>query len=190
MLDQPVGRRGKGLTQDTVVAAAIDLVEAEGVDALTMRGVAARLEVEAMSLYGHVLNKHGLIVAMADHMLRDVSVPRSGDPFSDAVGFATHLRRTLLGHPHTTRLFAMNMQLQESAAIQRLTLDAFGVLLQLTDDIGEAAYVFGMLLAFVIGHVLLEIARLPTGDAGEFVYHPDVAFDRGVRALLRPLAAS
>jgi AcrR family transcriptional regulator len=180
------GGRGKGLTRDVVVAAAIELVESEGVDALSMRRVAARLEVEAMSLYGHVPNKHGLVVAMADHMLREVAVTRSADPVADAVAFATQLRRTLLRHPSTTRLFAMNMQLQDSAAIQRLTLDSFGVLLQLTDDMSEAAYVFGTMLAFVIGHVLLEIAQLPTGDAGEFLYDPDVAFDRGVRALVRP----
>jgi AcrR family transcriptional regulator len=189
MVGQRVGGRGKGLTRDVVVAAAIELVEVEGVDALTMRRVAARLEVEAMSLYGHIANKRGLIIAMADHLLRDVAVPRSSDPLADAVAFANDLRRTLLDHPSTTRLFAMNMQLQESAEIQRLTLDAFGVLLQLTEDIGESAYVFGTLLAFVIGHVLLELARLPTGDAGEFVYDPDVAFDRGVRALLPPVAS-
>lgn len=189
MAAQPRGR-GKGLSRDGIVAAAITLVERDGIEALTMRRVAASLGVEAMSLYGHVANKHTLVVAMADQMLGDVVLTRSGDPVSDAVDFATQLRRTLLAHPSTTRLFAMNMDLQDSAAIQRLTLDAFGVLLQLTDDMTEAAYRFGTLLAFVIGHVLLEIARLPTGDAAEFVYQPDIAFERGVRALLLQDASS
>ncbi|MEV0677581.1 GntR family transcriptional regulator [Actinosynnema sp. NPDC050436] len=54
------------LTRDRVVRAAIDIADAEGLAALSMRGVAARLGVAAMSPYRHVASKGDLVLMMAD----------------------------------------------------------------------------------------------------------------------------
>ncbi len=58
----------QGLTIERIVATAVDLADAEGLDALAMRRVAEHLEVGAMSLYTYVPGKAELIDLMLDHV--------------------------------------------------------------------------------------------------------------------------
>ena len=57
--DEPVARTP--LSPTRIARAAVTLADEEGIGAVTMRGVAHRLEVEAMSLYHHVKNKEALL---------------------------------------------------------------------------------------------------------------------------------
>ncbi|MFI1329554.1 GntR family transcriptional regulator [Streptomyces sp. NPDC020845] len=54
------------LTRERIVRAAIEIADSEGLAALSMRGVAARLGVAAMSPYRHVGSKEDLVLLMAD----------------------------------------------------------------------------------------------------------------------------
>ena len=54
------------LTRARIASAALDLVDREGLDALSMRKLGAVLGVEAMSLYNHVQNKDDLLDALSD----------------------------------------------------------------------------------------------------------------------------
>ncbi|WP_327736444.1 TetR/AcrR family transcriptional regulator C-terminal domain-containing protein [Streptomyces nojiriensis] len=54
------------LTVDRIVRAAVEIADAEGLAALSMRGVAARLGVGAMSTYRYVPSKEDLVLLMAD----------------------------------------------------------------------------------------------------------------------------
>ena len=49
------------LSRARVFRSAVDLVDADGLEALTMRRLAEALDVEAMSLYHHVPNKEGVL---------------------------------------------------------------------------------------------------------------------------------
>ncbi|WP_280506883.1 TetR/AcrR family transcriptional regulator [Nocardia farcinica] len=62
----------KGLTVATIVAAGIEVADAEGLDAVTMRRVSERLGVGAMSLYTHVPGKTDLVELMHDAVLADL----------------------------------------------------------------------------------------------------------------------
>jgi AcrR family transcriptional regulator len=66
--DQPTRSRGPkpGLTVRGIARAAIDLADAEGLDALSMRRVAERLGVGTMSLYTYVPGKAELVNVMLD----------------------------------------------------------------------------------------------------------------------------
>ncbi|MGH3902389.1 MAG: TetR/AcrR family transcriptional regulator [Pseudonocardiaceae bacterium] len=66
--DQPMRSRGPkpGLTVRGIVRTAIELADAEGLDALSMRRVAERLGVGTMSLYTYVPGKAELIDVMLD----------------------------------------------------------------------------------------------------------------------------
>jgi AcrR family transcriptional regulator len=70
--DAPAGRAG--LTVDRIVEAAIALADADGVAALSMRRVADRLGVGAMSLYTYVPGKAELIDLMIDTVLGEISL--------------------------------------------------------------------------------------------------------------------
>ncbi|MEU0372274.1 GntR family transcriptional regulator [Streptomyces sp. NPDC006283] len=63
------------LTLDRVVRAAVDIADAEGLSALSMRGVAARLGVAAMSPYRYVPSKDDLILLMADAAFGEETYP-------------------------------------------------------------------------------------------------------------------
>ena len=66
------------LTRDRVVARALELADAEGVEAITMRRLGALLGVEGMALYTHVRDKDDLLAAAGDLLLRELEVaPRS-----------------------------------------------------------------------------------------------------------------
>ncbi|MFC4910030.1 TetR/AcrR family transcriptional regulator C-terminal domain-containing protein [Actinomadura gamaensis] len=67
-----------GSTRDVVVRAAIDLADREGLTALTMRRLAARLNVGPMSLYRYIPDKDELLRLMADVAFGEEALPEPG----------------------------------------------------------------------------------------------------------------
>lgn len=63
------------MTRDRVVRTAVEIADAEGLSALSMRGVAGRLGVATMSLYRHVGSKDDLVELMIDQVLGDFPLP-------------------------------------------------------------------------------------------------------------------
>ena len=73
--------RAKGrltLTLDDVVAAGAEMLDAHGVDGLSMRALAARLGTGPATLYWHVHNKDQLLRLVLDETLRPVDPPADG----------------------------------------------------------------------------------------------------------------
>ncbi|GHF67579.1 GntR family transcriptional regulator [Streptomyces mashuensis] len=66
---------GQDLTRDRIVRAAVELADAEGLDALSMRGIAARLGTSAMTAYRYVDSKNTLVLLMADAVLGECAYP-------------------------------------------------------------------------------------------------------------------
>lgn len=60
------------LSRDRVLATAVTLADEEGIEAITMRNLAQRLGVEAMSLYYHVDNKAALLDGMVDVVVDEI----------------------------------------------------------------------------------------------------------------------
>ncbi|HUR05151.1 MAG TPA: TetR/AcrR family transcriptional regulator C-terminal domain-containing protein [Nonomuraea sp.] len=65
----------RDLTRDRVVRTAVEIADADGLSALSMRGVAGRLGVATMSLYRHVGSKDDLVELMIDQVLGDFPLP-------------------------------------------------------------------------------------------------------------------
>lgn len=68
--------RGEKLGAAEIVRGAVALADEAGLEAVSMRALAARLGVEAMSLYHHVAGKDALIDAMVDEVTGEIAVPR------------------------------------------------------------------------------------------------------------------
>jgi AcrR family transcriptional regulator len=93
------------LTRDAIVAAATDVLDEEGVEGLTMRSVARRLDAGAMSLYRHVGSRDELLDLVLARLLADLPEPRlSGDWRADLAALARHVRAVLLRRPNLTVL--------------------------------------------------------------------------------------
>jgi AcrR family transcriptional regulator len=72
----PVGRPAKTpLARSQIVQAALRIVRAEGIDAVSMRRIAAEFETGPSSLYAHVANKDELLQLMFDEMCGTITVP-------------------------------------------------------------------------------------------------------------------
>ncbi len=61
------------ITRDRVLAAALSIADTEGLAAVTMRRVADVLDCEAMTLYYYVKDKKGLLEALAESVVAEVS---------------------------------------------------------------------------------------------------------------------
>ncbi len=70
--------RAQALSRDAIVAAAVELADKEGIQALSMRAVARGLGVEAMSLYHHVANKEAILDGMVDVVHAEFHAPVPG----------------------------------------------------------------------------------------------------------------
>ncbi len=66
------------LSREAVVAAALQVLDADGGDALTMRRVADQIGVSASSLYGYVDNKEELVNLVLDRLFEEVELPATG----------------------------------------------------------------------------------------------------------------
>jgi len=71
--------RAEGLSRERIVAAAVEVAAAEGLEALSMRTLADQLGAAPMSLYRHVANKEDLLDAMIDFVFGEIDVP-TGQP--------------------------------------------------------------------------------------------------------------
>lgn len=88
------------LSREHVLSVALTLVDREGLEALSMRKVAAQLGVEAMSLYRHVTDKEDLQDGLVELVLREIELPPVGTPWRPAMhARASSMRAVLLRHP-------------------------------------------------------------------------------------------
>lgn len=63
------------MTRDAIVAAALEILDAEGLDGISMRRVAEKLSTGPASLYQHVSNKDELLEQLLDHVMAEVELP-------------------------------------------------------------------------------------------------------------------
>jgi AcrR family transcriptional regulator len=67
--------RRKPLSRERILAAALELADEQGIEALSMRKLAQSLGYEAMSLYNHVANKDDLLDGILDLVLAEMEPP-------------------------------------------------------------------------------------------------------------------
>src|SRR6186713_1628213 len=87
------------LSKDRVLAAAVELADRDGLEALSMRRLGAELGVEAMALYRHVGNKDELIDGMVDVVVSEIDPPANGPDWKSVMrDRILSARRALLRH--------------------------------------------------------------------------------------------
>jgi AcrR family transcriptional regulator len=103
---RPPRRPRVPLTQETIVEAALAVLDADGLDQLSMRHVARTLGTTAGALYWHVGSKDGLLDLIFDRIIGEQHVP---DPrpevwHEQVKEVARTMRATILGHRDVVRL--------------------------------------------------------------------------------------
>lgn len=101
------------LSRERILAAAVQVADAQGIEALTMRRLAQELDVEAMSLYHHVAKKDdlldGLVDVIAVEINQVVEVAAAGHPQDGWKVAMRHrilgARQVMLAHPWAPSVF-------------------------------------------------------------------------------------
>ncbi|HEX3311033.1 MAG TPA: TetR/AcrR family transcriptional regulator C-terminal domain-containing protein, partial [Streptosporangiaceae bacterium] len=104
--DRSSRRRREPISREAIVKAAIDLLDREGLPALSMRRLGDELEAGAASLYWHVGSKDGLLDLVLDEIIGEQQVP-DPDPArwqEQLTEVARMMRRASLRHPYVVRI--------------------------------------------------------------------------------------
>ncbi|KNB52447.1 TetR/AcrR family transcriptional regulator [Streptomyces caatingaensis] len=160
------GRREQpALSREQIVSAALELLDAEGADALSMRKLGTRLNAGATSMYTHVANKDELIELVVDAVYGEVDIPAAGGPddWRDATTRCAHsLRATLLRHPWMASVAGELGVTQLGPNVMRLSEGLLALFEAAGLPAREADLAVSTLTSYVMGITTTEAAWLTT----------------------------
>ncbi|MFE9853902.1 TetR/AcrR family transcriptional regulator [Streptomyces sp. NPDC005780] len=193
--DRPRRGRRPAFSREAITVAAVALADAEGIDAVTMRRVAAEVGAGVMSLYSYAPDKETLLDLMIDHVNGELSAPRplTGDWRADLKAIGHLQREHMLRHPWLAGAVPARRTLgpRTLAFLEH----ALAALRPSGLDGGARLEVFAQLTAFVAGHVAHEVtqaeaAQSPGRAAAEALYLTAVAADGHHPELAEALASA
>jgi len=153
------GRTTHGrLTADRICAAALAIIDEEGLPALNMRRLGVALGVDPMAIYRHLPSKKAILDGVVDLVLAGLDDGDHSDVPARTSAFFTSLRSVLAAHPNAIPLVA-------SSALQTGT--ARDKAARLLDDLKRsgldderATDVFMTLESLTLGYAWLEVSGL------------------------------
>ncbi len=189
MGDEKIGGNARaGLTRETLIATALRLLDEVGLDGLTVRRLAAELDVKSPSLYWHIRTKQELLDGMADEIIQAAGMgpPHEGEQWQDWLARrARGYRARVLAHRDGARLVATASWLSPA------TIRAFDQELTAMVERGFtpalAMHTIAAISRYVNGFVLQEqTERRPAAPGGpqEQLAALAALLDRGTEATL------
>jgi len=138
------------LTRERVLRAAMGVADGHGAGAVTMRAVASRLGVEAMSLYNHVKNKDAILDGMVDIVVDEIDLPTDADDWREAMRRrAVSAHRAFARHPWAPAL--MDSRTTSGPARLRYFDWVLGTLVDAGFSLEVAARCFSVLDSYIYG---------------------------------------
>jgi len=146
----------KKLTPDAVLVTALAIADRHGIEALTMRGLARELGVEAMSLYHHVASKDVLLDAMVDRVYAEIALPAADGNWREELRRrSASVREVLRRHPWALPL----MESRRSPGPANLAYHDANIACLRAAGLtpAQVAHAYAVVDAFVYGFVLQEL---------------------------------
>jgi AcrR family transcriptional regulator len=146
------------LTREQIVAEAIALLDAEGIEALSMRKLAGRLNAGATSLYWHVANRDELIELVIDHVYGELELPAAdiGDWREGVRIFAHSIRATGRRHSWLASVIDHLAAAHLGPNASRFSDRMLGVLQSSGLPLAECERALGAVSAYVTGVTISE----------------------------------
>jgi AcrR family transcriptional regulator len=144
-------------TADEIAAAALDIVDTAGLNALSMRSLAAALGTGPMTVYNYVPDKEGLEELVVAAVVAQVRLPEPTDDWQhDAYAVADAMWRGIRAHPAAIPLVLTRRTLSATgfAAADALIAALAGAGLADRDRLAA----FHAVLGFVVGAAQVELA--------------------------------
>lgn len=162
----PPSRKRTGLSRARILAAALELVDMDGLEALTMRRLAEQLKVDPMSIYNHVDGKDALLDGLADALWAEVRLGESARGWQETLrSLAIALRQLAHAHPHAYGLLFGRGILPGSSLL------AIDTAVKAVEGAGsnrdQAAELVRTLIAYAVGYAMLELSAPPPSGETE-----------------------
>ncbi len=158
-VNQPSSGRSRGrpaVPLDRILAAALELVDEQGADALSMRSLAQRLESGTATLYRHFANRSELVAMMVDRILGEVGLDAqtvAALPWQEAcTSFAQHMFDALGRHGNVACLLIGHVPMGPNAMAHRELI--LSVLLDNGFPPAAAAHAYATLARYVLGFAI------------------------------------
>ena len=150
------------LSRALIVREAIAMLDAEGIEALSMRKLGARLNAGATSLYRHVATKDELMELAVDEVVAEIDVPPAGRPGwrAAAAETARSFRATALRHPWVASVLGQAGLAYLGPNLMSLSERLAGLFV--TAGFPDPGGAIDVLLSYVIGMSTTEAAWLTT----------------------------
>jgi len=159
-------QRGKTLphlNRDSIIDAALEIADTDGLDALSMRRLAARLQCNPMSLYEYVANKQDLLDLMADQAMEALpDLDASGDWREQMRRFFNAFHELFVAHPAIAHVM-VTRPLVGPVTLKRAE-PALTVLVGAGMSDADAVALFIALASYTIGASLYALARHDTTE--------------------------
>ncbi|MET9361583.1 TetR/AcrR family transcriptional regulator [Streptomyces sp. NPDC006632] len=161
---RPRGRREQpALSREQIVAEAVRLLDAEGIDALSMRKLGTRLDAGATSLYRHVANKDELIELVVDEVYGELEEPDAEQSahWREATTARAHgVRAMILQHPWIASLLGEVGVAYLGPNLMRLSDRMIATFEEAGFPLDESDHAVRALFAYVTGTAISEAAWL------------------------------
>ena len=156
---------GGKITREMVLAAALDIIDRDGIDALSMRRLARALDRDPMILYRHAPNKAALLDGVAETVLTKLTVDATDPDWAGQLrSVARNYRALALAHPHVVPLLVTRPLSTPLALRPHGTLRPLEGVLELLTRAGftglDALHIYRALFGFLHGHVLNELQEI------------------------------
>jgi AcrR family transcriptional regulator len=150
-----------------ILDAALAIADEQGLAAVTMRAVAARVGVTAMALYPHVRSKEDLLDGLVGRLLTELSLPDPAKPWQDRLReIGRSLRETARRHPAVMPLLFARPAVTPDAV--RVVDAVYQALIDAGVPDGDVARVERLVSTFVLGYAISETGgRFDAGDPRE-----------------------
>jgi AcrR family transcriptional regulator len=148
-----------------VLAAALRLVDSEGLNALTRRRLGRELGCEAMALYRYVPDQASLLDGIIELVSDELVMPDEGENWQTQLRDGAHnFRQLALAHPHLVSLIVTRPMSTPLGLRPLGTIRPVENLLQLFTAAGftptAALHIHRLYLGFLYGHILTELQAL------------------------------
>jgi len=174
-----------GLTTQAIVDTAIAIADVDGLDAVSIRRVAAILDVRPMSLYTHIVSKDELLALMVNELMGSLLVhePLPGDWREALTVIARRLFKMFASHPWLLALLARRPRPGPNAARHAKQLARAVESLGLPAD--EMWTLISIVNDYLIGHAMRVATTGSTRDLVDHLSEQEKAELPGVEALAR-----
>ena len=158
-------QRSASMSRAVVLSAALDIIDRDGVDRLTMRRLGHALGRDPMALYRHAANKNALLDGVVELVMEQIHVdPTDPDWSGQLRRYARGFRSIALAHPHVvpllvTRPLATPLSRRPLGTLRPLE-DTLELLMRAGFSNVEALHVYRSLQGLLFGHILNELQEL------------------------------